>query len=304
MANYMYYDPPNLVATSVTNSHVPSVLFTGEVPNGDPAVIAIDGGPFVDGVLKCRFGAQSVFDAAYVNSTRVTCPLCPSTSANGCGDYHVKMPWLLDPPPTSVTVDFSMNGVDYHTGVALALHRTPNGLRVTHARQNIAHTAYESTKDAGASTMTLDAMTVNLVDNRGTVIADDLGVGGTRGFKITATLNTSLSTDTPGVTMTTVPSTITTLDGKATFQLRFSAPLRMGNYVVDVIGEDCTGSSCIALAMATTFHFTVVPGAPVGLAAIPSSTNTLVVPTNEESDVGVVNVYVLDAAGNRLHNFD
>jgi hypothetical protein len=304
MANYMYYDPPNLVATSVTNSHVPSVLFTGEVPNGDPAVIAIDGGPFVDGVLKCRFGAQSVLDAAYVNSTRVTCPLCPSTSANGCGDYHVKMPWLLDPPPTSVTVDFSMNGVDYHTGVALALHRTPNGLRVTHARQNIAHTAYESTKDAGASTMTLDAMTVNLVDNRGTVIADDLGVGGTRGFKITATLNTSLSTDTPGVTMTTVPSTITTLDGKATFQLRFSAPLRMGNYVVDVIGEDCTGSSCIALAMATTFHFTVVPGAPVGLAAIPSSTNTLVVPTNEESDVGVVNVYVLDAAGNRLHNFD
>ena len=182
MANYMYYDPPNLLATSVTNSHVRSVLFTGEVPNGDPAIIAIDGGPFVDGVLKCRFGAQSVLDATYVNSTRVTCPLCPSTGANGCGEYHVKMPWLLDPPPTSVTVDFSMNGVDYHTGVALALHRTPNGLRVTHARQNVTHTAYESTKDSGASTMTLDPMTVNLVDSRGTAIADDLGVGGTRGI--------------------------------------------------------------------------------------------------------------------------
>ena len=88
------------------------------------------------------------------------------------------------------------------------------------------------------------------------------------------------------------------------FNYGFSAPLRMGNYVVDIIGEDCTGSSCVALETANVFHFTVVPGAPAGLAAIPSSTNTLVVPTDEESDVGVVNVYVLDAAGNRLHNFD
>ena len=48
-----------------------------------------------------------------------------------------------------------------------------------------------------------------------------LAWAGREGFKITATLNTALSTDTPGVTMTTVPSTITTLDGEATFQLRF-----------------------------------------------------------------------------------
>lgn len=78
----------------------------------------------------------------------------------------------------------------------------------------------------------------------------------------------------------------------------------MGNYVVDVIGEDCIGLSCIVFVMVMMFYFIVVFGVFVGLVVILSLINILVVFINEEFDVGVVNVYVLDVVGNRLYNFD
>jgi len=310
-SQFEYYVAPSAREVSVTNSVITgSVSFTGEAPSGRAAVLALDGGVFKEGVsvgaaLKCRLGGTYVVDATYVNATRVTCPMCVEMSGGGCGAYGQRLSWLPNPTPTSIEVELSMNsGEDYHPGPLVLIHGAPSGVRVTHSRSSPSLTAYESTKDAGAETMTLDPMTVKLIDNRGTIIADDMGVGGTRGFNITATLDTTLSANTPGVTMTTNPSSIVTTEGAATFQLVFSKPLRMGDYVVHVKGSDCTGTTCVDLVTDATFRFSVVPGAPAALVAVPGEVAERVIHSDDETALGSIDVYVVDAAGNRLYNFD
>ena len=301
---FEYYDAPIVREVSIINSATPKTAFvTGEAPSGEAAVVAVDGGPFLaDGDFKCRFALVNVINSTFVNATRVTCPMCDG-GANGCGAHNEQLSWLLNPPPEFVEVEVSMNGGgDYHSAPALKLHTAAAGVTVTHTRSSAALSAYESTVDSGATTMTLDPLTVNLVDAKGTVIADDLGVGGSRGFEITATLNSTLSASTPGVTMTMSPTTVTTTDGEATFQLVFSAPLRIGDYVVNIHASDCTGSACVVVPSGTIFKFSVVPGAPAGLVAVPMRSR--VVPVNDESSLGVVTVYVVDSAGNRLYAFD
>ena len=301
---FMYYDVPQVRETKVTNSLIESVLYTGEAPDGQVAVLALDGGLFLRGSILCRFDSVSVVPGTYVNSTRVLCPLCVADSGGSCGGYHAKLSWLSNPVPSSVSVEFSMNGVDYHPGRSLTFHEPPNGVEVSHERVNPSDVAYESTVDSGATTMTLDPITVRLIDSDGTRIADDYGVGGIRGFTITASLNTQLSPDTTGITMTTSPSSVVTVDGEATLQLVFSAPLTIGEYYVDIIGADCTGTSCINLSVDSTFQFTVIPGAPDGLVAVPGTSNTVTLAADLQVDLGEIDVFVVDAAGNRLYDFD
>jgi len=301
---FMYYDVPHVRETKLTNSPIESALYTGEAPDGQVAVLALDGGLFLRGSISCRFDSVSVVPGTYVNSTRILCPLCVADSGGSCGGYHAKLSWLANPVPSSVSVEFSMNGVDYHPGRSLTFHKPPDGVEVSHERVNPSDVAYESTADSGATTMTLDPITVRLIDSDGTRIADDYGVGGTRGFTITASLNTQLSPDTTGITMTTSPSSVVTVDGVATLQLVFSAPLAIGEYYVNIIGADCTGTSCINLSVDSTFQFTVIPGAPDGLVVVPGTSNPVTLPADLQVDLGEIDVFVVDAAGNRLYDFD
>ena len=295
-AVYEYYDAPVLYETTVSGG-VNSLAYTGETSSGDAAAATIRGGPFANReTMRCRFGGVSVTEATYVNATMMTCPVCAS-GPSGCGGAGERMPWLLDASPASTTVELSLNGVDYHVGQSVAFHGAPSGVETTHERVDRTHAAYASTRDVGASTMTLDPMTARLVDDRGNVAPD------ARGFTIEATLDVARSADAGGVTMSTTPSSVvTTVDGEATFRLVFSAPLPMGEYVVVVAASDCTGATCVALERTSEFRFSVVPGAPAGLLAVPSDLSTI--PADEEVDLARVTVYVVDAAGNRAHAFD
>ena len=295
-AVYEYYDAPVLYETTVSGG-VNSLAYTGETSSGDAAVATIRGGPFANReTMRCRFGGVSVTEATYVNATMMTCPVCAS-GPSGCGGAGERMPWLLDASPASTTVELSLNGVDYHVGQSVAFHGAPSGVETTHERVYRTHAAYASTRDVGASTMTLDPMTARLVDDRGNIAPD------ARGFTIEATLDVARSADAGGVTMSTTPSSVvTTVDGEATFRLVFSAPLPMGEYVVVVAASDCTGATCVALERTSEFRFSVVPGAPAGLLAVPSDLSTI--PADEEVDLARVTVYVVDAAGNRAHAFD
>ena len=304
---FMYYDVPSLRRAFVDRGSTSSVMITGETADQRVAVVAVVGGPFIDGVMSCRFGSASVTAATFVSATKITCPMCDADANGSCGGYHQPLWWLSTAPtPVEVAVEFSMNGADFHpVAERLAIHGVPRGIAVTHERANAMSAAYEANFDAGASTMTLDPIVVNLVDANGTPIEDDYGVGGTRGFTIRASLNAAASvTNSQAVTLSTAPSVVTTTNGRATFQLVFNAPLAVGDYFIDVVGEDCTGGGCLALASGSSFSFTVVPGIPAGLVAVRGSLNTGIVPADLFAALGRVFVFVVDAAGNRLNLFD
>jgi len=305
---FMYYDAPAVRTVSIEGTTMSSIMFTGETADENVAVVAVRGGPFLAGAgLTCRFAASSETAATFVSATKITCPVCDADSNGSCGDYHAPLSWLATlPTPTTVSVELSMNGADFHTvGERLHIHGVPHGISLTHARASVGNAAYEANADSGASTMTLDAITVDLVDVHGVAIEDDYGVGGTRGFTITTTLDVALSpVNSPAVTLSTSPAVVTTTNGRATFQLVFSTPLVVGDYLVHVVGEDCTGSSCVSLSVGANFSFSVVPGVPVGLVSVPDSSNSAQVPADLSVPLGGVVVYVVDAAGNRLNLFD
>jgi len=294
---YEYYEAPAMYATTTTGtSTTNSVSYAGETPAGDVAVVAIRGGPFVNRTtMTCRFGGVSVTNATFVNATHVTCPTC-APGPNGCGEVGARMPWLLDASPASMTVELSLNGVDYHIGESMAFHGEASGVETTHERVDRTRAAYAATRDIGAATMTLDPVTARLVDDRGNLAPD------ARGITIEATLDASRSADARGITMWTTPSVVAAIDGVATFRLAFSAPLPMGDYVVVVNASQCAGTTCVALERTSDFRFSVVPGAPAGMLAVPSHLSPT--PADDEASLPRVAVYVVDAAGNRLHAFD
>ena len=137
---------------------VNSLAYTGETSSGDAAVATIRGGPFANReTMRCRFGGVSVTEATYVNATMMTCPVCAS-GPSGCGGgrAHAVVARRVS---ASTTVELSLNGVDYHVGQSVAFHGAPSGVETTHERVYRTHAAYASTRDVGASTMTLDPMT-------------------------------------------------------------------------------------------------------------------------------------------------
>jgi len=294
---YEYYDAPAMYETTTTGTATTnSVSYAGETATGDVAVVAIRGGPFVHRqTMTCRFGGVSVTNATYVNATHVTCPTC-APGPDGCGEVGARMPWLLGASPASMTVELSLNGVDYHVGESMAFHGEASGVETTHERVDGTRAAYTATRDVGAATMTLDPVTARLVDDRGNLAPN------ARGITIEATLDASRSADARGITMWTTPSVVAAVDGVATFRLAFSAPLPMVEYVVVVKASACDGTTCVALERTSDFRFSVVPGAPAGLLAVPSRLSPT--PADDEASLQRVAVYVVDAAGNRLHAFD
>ena len=167
--------------------------------------------------------------------------------------------------------------------------------------------------------MKLDPVEVSLADINGTVIKNDMGVGGTRGFKITAAVNATGSEGSSRNILTLAPGGVerTTVDGTTTFELSLSFVPIQGMYEIFFNGEDCTdGSTCAALSSTQSFKFTVSPGKAIGLDLEPGKADgpyltgpqfppgTQVVNASQSVEIDYLIVYTVDAGGNKLLGLD
>ena len=345
-----YYDPPNLLQLETTGHDMPNdgvetdfnakILFTGEDPDLNPATLKIYGGTFIDSDgslagsvqrLTCRYNGDSSSDlpGTYISQTLMECPLCVVSNATGrnrCGTHgqvnspqYIPFAWLAGgTPKPDVDVSISMNGVDFHSSgtVVLSAYGPPHGLAVTHDRDP--SYAYQATAESDVTLLLYDDQVVDLIDVLGTKVIDDMGAGGTRGFKITASVNATASTGSSASTLqvTAATSTQTTVNGSATFHVAFDfVPIR-GDYTIDFSGEDCTnGEPCTPLSAIASLAVAIRPGKAVGLHVKPGSAGAYatsdgfpydVIARNSTQSVqlGYIIVGTIDAGGNGLETLD
>jgi hypothetical protein len=340
-----YYDTPFITALDVSSSgtFLSKVMLTGEDPDNAPMTLRVYGGRFIDSDgsgtlddgtgtprLKCRYDGDATSDIAgtFKNKSEVWCPLCVASGSNRCGDHgtsgaaqYIPFAWLTNGTPKSnVDVSITMNGIDFHSSGALVLHvyGTPYGLSVTHSR--ITAQAYKANAETDGTSFKLDGVTVDLVDVQGTTVPNDMGLGGTRGFTITAAVN---ATGSPGgssaqLVVTSASATKTTVAGTATFDLVLDAVPLVGMYQIYFTGADCTqsGISCTALGATAAFTFTIEEGIATGLTVDPGGTSgsfvtgpdfptdTTDVTAAQSVRLGYVIVNTVDAGGNKLESLD
>lgn len=335
-----YYDAPLITALDVssTGTFVSKVFMTGEDPDTVPTTLRVYGGPFIDSDgssgtarLTCRYNLDNSSDIAgtFVSVSEVHCPLCVTSSATGtnrCGvlgtvgaAQYIPLPWLSNGTPKSnVDVSISLNGLDFHSSGQQVLHvyGSPYGLKVTHSRS--AAQAYEANAESDG-TLKLDTVTVDLIDVQGTAVPNDMGLGNSRGFTVTAAVNATGSTggSSTSLAVTVASATQTTVAGTATFDIRLSFVPLVGLYQIYFTGADCTnGIPCTLLSTTAAFTFSVQEGLPTGLSVDPGGvggsfvtgpdfpSDTIDVTSAQSVGIGYIIVNTVDAGGNKLESLD
>lgn len=303
---YMLYHDPVVIVETKIGVAAAEVLYTGEDAGGSPVMLHVFGGPFINSLnLTCRFAANdtSVTAASFVSESEITCPICLIVDGRCNNPQGRPVPWLSNGVPSDVTVEISLNGIDYSasTGI-LKLYGPPNGVKLLSSSPT--YRAYKAN-----AAFSLNPFSVGLIDANGLYIPNDMGQGGSRGFTIKAVLHGPSA-------VAIIPSTASerTTEGVATFRLELDAVPSAGEYRITFIGTDCTGTICADdLAVNGYAYFSVEPGSSSGLDVRPASATGVYVTDNglfptdvvalsgsETMNVGHVTVSVVDVAKNEL----
>ena len=306
-SHVLYHDPVVVVETKIESSAA-QVLYTGEDVDEKPVTLRVLGGPFINSAdLKCKFddADTSIVSATFVSESEITCPICTVVNGRCNNPPGSPLPWLSSGAPADVSVAVTLNGLDYGSSTgSLKLYGPPAGVKVLSTAPT-----YRAFK--ADSTFSLDSFTVGLIDLNGFSIPNDIGIGDSKGFTISAVLNGPST-----VAIVSSTASAQTVNGVATLALELDDVPPAGEYTITFTGADCTDTSCSSnLATSAHAYFSVEPGSASGLNVVPGSSrgnalyitdgalfpsDVVILSGAKTVNVGHLTVSIIDVARNEL----